>query len=214
MEVAVVVSPFEDPLADLPPTARTIVETTRRLLLERGYPSLSLETISDECGLNKSAVRYYFKNKAGLMTTVVDAWIYDNISLLDPASGSTEDGHRLHTFLRIKEEMSENTDAYLAFFELLPAMLRDERHTGRIVDLYAWAIHKYGEFFADAIADLSPEERSDFGRLIIAVVDGLGVQYALAPDRFQASGVYRMLESILTVWMDARASGTTRGERT
>ena len=56
-----------DPLADLPPTAKRMVDATRRLLVERGYASLSLETIAEECNLNKTAVRYYFRNKAGLM---------------------------------------------------------------------------------------------------------------------------------------------------
>ena len=73
-----------DPLADLPPTARRIVEITRRLLIEKGYSYLSLENIAEECGLHKTAVRYYFRNKAGLMELVVDSWVHDNIGLLAP----------------------------------------------------------------------------------------------------------------------------------
>jgi AcrR family transcriptional regulator len=196
--------PLPDPLADLPPTARRIVETARRLLIEKGYPSLSLETIASECGVNKTAVRYYFGNKAGLMEAVVDTWVHENVGLVLQGAKARPTQSPFHTFRVAKQQMSENTEVYLAFLELLPAILRDARHSGRITDLYEWAIDMYGRILEVDLRGLSPQEMRGFTQLIIAVVDGLAVQRAINPERFGTDDAYNMLESVVGAWMDSR----------
>jgi len=202
-------APVPDPLADLPPTARRIVETTRRLLIEKGYSYLSLENIAEECGLNKTAVRYYFRNKAGLMELVVDSWVHDNIALLVPLLDlppaevlSVEE--RMAAFVKAKREMSENTQAYLAFFELLPAILRDERHSQRIENMYEWAVDLYLKLFAESLEGLEEHQARGFAQLVIAVVDGLAVQNVISADRFPADAAYELFAGALTTWMRGR----------
>ena len=201
---AEVTVPLPDPLADLPATARRIVEVARRLLIEKGYPSLSLENIANACGLNKTAIRYYFGNKAGLMEAVVDTWVHENVDVLLPEFTARPAKGRLHAFRLAKEQMSENTDVYLAFLELLPAILRDERHSDRITELYEWAMQIYSRFLEADLPDMSPQEMRGFTQLIIAVVDGLAVQHAINPERFKTGDAYDMLESIIETWMSAR----------
>lgn len=206
--VADVPIPLPDPLADLPPTARRIVETARRLLIEKGYNSLSLETIAAACGVNKTAVRYYFGNKAGLMEAVVDTWVHESVGFVLDASSALPAESRLHALRVAKQEMSENTEVYLAFLELLPAILRDERHSGRITDLYEWAIEMYSNVLDVALPGLAPNEMRGFTQLIIAVVDGLAVQHAINPERFQTGDAYDMLESIIGAWVTARRAAS------
>lgn len=205
----VVDTPVSDPLADLAPTARRIVETTRRLLIEKGYGYLSLENIAHECSLNKTAVRYYFRNKAGLMELVVDSWVHDNIDLLVPLldlqqTEALSVEERVAAFVRAKREMSENTQAYLAFFELLPAILRDERHSRRLENMYEWAIELYLKLFADQLDGLDEHEARGFAQLVIAVVDGLAVQHVISAERFPTDAAYRRFSASLTTWMHAR----------
>lgn len=195
--------PLPAPVADLPPTARRIVEVSRRLLIEKGYPSLSLETIANACGLNKSAIRYYFGNKAGLMEAVVDTWVHESVDLVLSSSTTGPTKERLHAFRVAKQKMSENTDLYLAFLELLPEILRDQRHSERITGLYEWAMEMYSRFLGAGLPDMSAEEMRGFMQLIIAVVDGLAVQHAIDPERFRTGAAYDMLESIIETWIDA-----------
>jgi AcrR family transcriptional regulator len=197
--------PVPDPLADLPQTARRMVETTRRLLIERGYAYLSLENIAAECELNKTAIRYYFKNKAGLMELVVDSWVHDNMRLLQPlfelpGDELVSDTAELHAFMTAKEEMSENTELYLAFFELLPAMLRDTRNTSRIAELYEWGIAKYARLFAPSLKGLDDDQMLGFARLLAAVVDGLGVQHVISPQRFHADAPFEVFAKLLAAF--------------
>ncbi|MEI6452839.1 MAG: TetR/AcrR family transcriptional regulator [Actinomycetes bacterium] len=196
--------PLPDPLADLQPTARRIVEVARRLLIEKGYPALSLENIANACGLNKTAIRYYFGNKAGLMEAVVDTWVHENIGLVLPGFTARPAKGRLHAFRVAKQQMSENTEVYLAFLELLPAILRDARHSERITELYEWAMEMYSHILGADLPDLSAQEMRGFTQLIIAVVDGLAVQHAINPEKFRTGEAYDMLESIIDTWMTAR----------
>ena len=206
--------PVPDPLAELPPTARRIVEITRRLLIEKGYGYLSLENIAEECGLHKTAVRYYFRNKAGLMELVVDSWVHDNIALLvplldlSPAEGLSVD-ERMAAFVQAKREMSENTQAYLAFLELLPAILRDERHSERIENMYEWAVDLYLRLFAESLESLDEHQARGFAQLIIAVVDGLAVQNVISAERFPVDAAYEVFAGALTSWVRGREDATT-----
>ena len=201
--------PVPDPLADLPPTARRIVETTRRLLIDRGYASLSLETIAKECGLNKTAVRYYFENKAGLMELVVDSWVHDSFRLMQSVFDDPAMERRLHAFAGAKRQMSEDRELYLAQFELLPAMLRDQRHSERLADLYTWGLAMYAKLFEPSLQGMDAREVRGFTQLIAAVVDGLGLQDAMSPEKFPVDAAYEVFGSILSTWIESRENQTS-----
>jgi len=193
----------EDPLAALRPTARMIIETTRRLLVERGYGDLSLETIAKECDLNKTAVRYYFGNKAGLMEAVIDSYVHDNSAFIVDFSDAETRRQRIHAFLDAKRtRVSEHSDLQLAFFELLPNVLRDESHTERLVIMYEWVIKVYVDFFGGNGSSDDPRLRA-LAQLLISVVDGLSVQYAIDSERFPIDEAYALLESMLSRWLEA-----------
>ena len=191
-----------DPLEHLPPTARLIAETTRRLLVEHGFSALTLENIARECGLNKATIPYYFGNKAGLLEVVVDALCHDNMVLLSPLMAQPYDPDHLHAFTQAKIGMSENRELYLALFELLPTILRDADYGERIVGLYEWLTSMYASLFGPHLGHLTAIEVRSFSRLIIAVVDGLGIQHAIDGERFPAASAFAMLEEILGAWFE------------
>ena len=136
----------------------------------------------------------------------MDTWVHENIGLVLPGLAERPAEERLHAFRVAKQQMSENTDLYLAFLELLPEILRDERHSERITALYEWAMETYSRILADDLPDLTPREMRGFTKLIIAVVDGLAVQHAMNPERLGTGEAYDMLESILDVWISTRRS--------
>lgn len=134
----------------------------------------------------------------------MDAWIHDNVRLMLPAFSVPFSQGGLHEFVLAKAQMSENTEFYLAFFELLPALIRDSRHGKRVTDVYEWAIQMYLKLFAPVLADMDEREARGFVQLLIAVVDGLGVQHCINSESFQPETAFAMLESVLTTWVRAR----------
>lgn len=206
----VVEAPMPDPLEGLPDTARRIVDTTRRLLIEKGYSYLSIENIANECKLNKTAIRYYFRNKAGLIELVVDAWIYDNIEHIRqlfalPSEPILNSRESLRAFLRAKHEMIMDRETYLAYFELLPAMLRDRRNSGQVEELYEWGAQMYVRLFGSSLPGLREDEMRGFAQLIIAVVDGLGTQRVISAKRFPPDAAIDLFADILVAWAGSRS---------
>jgi AcrR family transcriptional regulator len=207
----VVEPPLSDPLEALNDTARRIVETTRRLLVERGYSYLSIENIANECRLNKTAIRYYFGNKAGLIELVVDSWIHDNnrrlLSLFSiPSEAVLCDHDSLRAFMRAKIEMIKDTETYVAFFELIPAMTRDKRNSSRLEEMYEFSTQVYARLFASSLPGLDDAQFRGFAQLLFAVVDGLGAQRMISPERFPPDAALDLLAQILTTWACARAA--------
>ena len=89
-------------------------------------------------------------------------------------------------FVRAKREMSENTQAYLAFLELLPAILRDERHSERIENLYEWAVDLYLRLFAESLEGLDERQARGFAQL-----DHRRGRRSCRPERDQRGAVSR-----------------------
>ena len=52
--------------AELPETARQVLEAARRIVSERGLAALTLDAVAEESGDYRSAIRYHFGDKAGL----------------------------------------------------------------------------------------------------------------------------------------------------
>ena len=136
----------------------------------------------------------------------MDSWIHDNIRALQPLF-QTAEPERLRGFIARKKEMSEASDLYLAELELLPALLRDERHGEKLAELYEWALAKYAEFFSSRLKNLTSDQVRGFSQLLAAFVDGLGIQRAIDSECFKVDAAYAMLESVLNSWFESQSEG-------
>jgi AcrR family transcriptional regulator len=67
-------------------TRQQILETAQRLFLEHGYDATSIQMISDEVGLTKAAVYYYFRAKSDILQAVMEPGITRVKALLDEAA--------------------------------------------------------------------------------------------------------------------------------
>lgn len=56
-------------------TKDIICQTAWDLLLKRGYKAFSLKAVADQCGIGRSNVYYYFKNKKDLLVMLYDHFI-------------------------------------------------------------------------------------------------------------------------------------------
>jgi AcrR family transcriptional regulator len=176
-------SPITDPAAELSPTATRILAAARRLLAQKGFNALTLEAISAEAGENKSAIRYYFGSKDGLITALVDSVEHDDTMRLlrDLATVESADD-RVALFMATQRSIADPRQEYGLFFDLLPHVLRDRSLCTRLAELYEW----YRKVDAWALApEASDEARETVGHLsaiTIAVTDGLAIQIQADPE--------------------------------
>jgi AcrR family transcriptional regulator len=184
-----------DPLASLPKTARQLVDAARRLLLESGYSSLSLERVTNECGLNKATVRYYFRTKSGLLEAVIESLMFDQMSDMLVELESSTGPTRLHRYIQAKRRISENADLFQAWVELLPAILRDARLARRATELYEWLIKVNMDFLG--LSEENEDVSRCLAKLLVGVGDGLGIQNLINARTLQIEDTYAVFERLL-----------------
>ncbi|MGP3979734.1 TetR family transcriptional regulator [Streptomyces sp. KR80] len=169
----------------------------------RGYNKASLAEIADQAGLTQAGVLHYFSSKANLLTSVLELRDESDI-----------------------EQLGTERPRGLAFLHHLVGTARRNAEREGIVRLYAvlsaesvTADHPAQDYFRDRYAGLRAfviealseacelgEVRDDVGDLdientanaIIAVMDGLQVQWLLAPEAVDmAAATDRVISALL-----------------
>jgi AcrR family transcriptional regulator len=204
---------IEDPVAKLPPTAQRVLAGAMSVVVTKGFAKLTLSRISAASGENVAAVKYYFGNKAGLVSVLVDAVAYAELLLLTrpPRNTSAADG-----LSRLAEEtliLSVPGKPLKVLFELLPHVLRDKTLRLKLRGYYETFYELHLEQLG-AGEDADPDLRarmSGLAMLLAAVSDGLTIQMLVAPDTLVVHELLRALDVLLAHGIPALASGEAHG---
>ncbi len=189
---------FADPLSALPETARRLLLAAKAIIETDGFNALTLNRVSEASGENKAMISYYFGNKAGLVAAVVDSVVHDEYIASQNRMKDVPAAQRVRRLVEEMRKMDAATAEFRAFFELLPHVLRDEALRQRIALLYRWYWSVKLEWLgvADPYGALEDPDLRGLARLLSAVIDGLAVQAAIAPD-LDLADPYRILARLL-----------------
>ncbi|MFJ8715344.1 TetR/AcrR family transcriptional regulator [Streptomyces violaceus] len=157
----------------------------------RGYNNASLQEIADRAGVTQAGVLHYFRSKAQLLTSVLDLRDATDIDQLGP------DRPQGLAFLRhLVDTVRRNTEreGIVRLYAVLSAESVTEGHPAQdyFRDRYAGLRVMVTEALAEASElgetrpDLNLEEAAT---AIIAVMDGLQVQWLLAPESIDMTAV-------------------------
>ena len=192
-------TPCENPLSALPMTAQKILAAARRLLMEGGYESVTLEKVAAEAGVNKASIRYNFGNKAGMVGALVDFMLHEEFERDLAALPSTPHKDLVRAMIDGKRHVVDVTDNFRGFFDILPHALRDDDLRRRIAACYPWWAEQNLTLLE--LQASGPESRPEvlrgLGRLLSAVVDGLSVQASLEGDEHDMDAALGALEFLL-----------------
>jgi AcrR family transcriptional regulator len=195
-----------NPTADLPPTAMRVLDGAMRVVLEKGFEKLTLQTISAESGENVAAVKYYFGNKAGLISVMVAAVVYEQLVIF-----AKEREAPTATMGRIAQDaliLARPVKPVQVFFDLLPHALRDAKLRKQLRGYYETFFEVSLERLG-AGASASPEIRSalsGLAMLLAAVEDGLTAQALVKPAYFNSDKAIHALDVLLTYGIPALMS--------
>lgn len=191
--------PVEDPAQSLPETAQRLVEAARRLLLAGGFDALRLDAIAAESGKNKAAIKYYFGNKDGLITAILDSLDYEDCLVFAEHTRGTTGDERLQRYIAGQTKLAADSDGFLEFFDLLPYVIRNERLRERLAALYEWYYKMNVEWLglAERVRPQNRERYIALMSLMTATVDGLALQAALRPKGFDLERSFAVLEFFL-----------------
>ena len=200
---------IEDPVANLPPTAVRVLNGAMHVVVTKGFGKLTLARISAASGENVAAVKYYFGNKAGLVSVLVDAVAYAELLLLTrPKRGGS--GPSKHS--RITEEtliLSVPGKPLKVLFELLPYAVRDKKLRLQLQGYYEtfYRLH-LEQLGAGESCDPDVSARmSGLAMLLAAVSDGLTIQTLVSPRTFDVDELLSTLDILLANGIPALMNG-------
>jgi AcrR family transcriptional regulator len=193
----------EDPLATLPDVARRLLGAAKRIIVDRGLAALTLSAVGKESGENTAMIAYYFGNKAGLVEAVSVSLIYEEYAASMARLIDLEPPQRAAGIIEEMRRLTEPSDRYRVYFELLPQALRDESLRGRLKELHRWFFAFKLEWFRHWIRESEVEspELQGLLDLLAATIDGLAIQDVVGREGYsvpRALEVFRiMLEKSL-----------------
>lgn len=200
--------PVDDPIASLPPTAVRVLQAAQRVLAERGFEGLTLNSVAEESGENKAMTAYYFGNKQGLVRALLDSIVHDECLEAASRMRGVAEGERLDRIVAELQHMSEADDQFLPYFSILPHALRDPDLRERLALLYEWYFEiKLDWFGLDREADAQRRrELRGVTQLMSAIIDGLAIQALIDPERFSADEAMAAFGRLLTAGLPEAAS--------
>ena len=189
-------SRIDDPVAKLAPTAQRVLAGAMRVVVSRGFGKFTLASITEECGVNIAAVKYYFGNKAGLVSVLIDAVVYAELVLLMESKDVDSAASGLSRLAQETLELSTPGEPLRVLFELLPHALRDKKLRQQLRGYYEtfYALH-LEQLGAGEGADPDLRARMNgLAMLLAAVADGLTMQALVAPQHFDVGEALRAFD--------------------
>ncbi|MGI5490029.1 TetR/AcrR family transcriptional regulator [Microtetraspora malaysiensis] len=165
---------------------------------ERGYTGASIASIAERVGLSQQGVLHYFPSKDRLLAEVLRLRDERNLDVLVlPGEGGAI---TLETVAGLVEYNAQRR-GIVQSFTVLSAESVIENHPARdfFKERYgtsrAWMAEVIRAELGDELpAGLTPEQAAP---LMFAVMDGLQLQWLLAPDEIDMPGLFRAFLSLL-----------------
>lgn len=190
--------PSTDLSATLDPVAIKLVAAARKLLAERGFRAVTINSVTAEAGEYRTSVAYHFGGKAGLLAAVADSICPRKACAAAVAECERypAGGDRVAAQIAALQAMAEDGDAFLSFFELWPHILRDEELRKNLASLYDWYRELDVRMFGVEGGD--SDELKYAAALVLAAVDGFAFQACLDPVTFDMSKAFAVLRRLVT----------------
>ncbi len=179
-----------------------ILSVTRALMTEKGVKQTTLADISREAEISQGTLFYYYKSKNDLIYDILEqhfSALTDSIIASIPRYKNTDGEKLLRGSLEklIKDQETGRMNIYL-FQE---AMLDNSDIKDRFVIKY----HTWRELIARQISSLfgvkEPDDLTALGGMILAIIDGLTIQYLLDPGSVD----FKKAAQLLTGMIDSAA---------
>ena len=180
-----------------------ILQEATKLFSTYGYRGTSLASVAEAVGLSEPGVLHYFPSKAHLLQGVLE---YRDLQDEEKYSAlvKNDNFYLTETIEAIEGLVAENETkkTIVRLFTVLVGESVREDHPSHdyFVNRYTYARQKYMEIFTSLAEDgqLKPDTNIEhLATLIMAVMDGLQIQWLLDPENVTMSESFALFSKIL-----------------
>lgn len=182
------------------------VAAARVVLMRDGVARTSMRTVANEAKIPLGTLQYAFPTKHGLLQAVIEDVVQEIAEVLR-GSSATDGGlahairHGMQNFWQTL--VVEHRDLQLMQYELVTHALRSPE----LESLPRWQYERYFEVVADwcrEAADRADEQCAvpfeQLARVLTAGIDGLILQYVIAPDaQRSAADLDLLIEGVIAI---------------
>jgi TetR/AcrR family transcriptional regulator, fatty acid metabolism regulator protein len=165
-----------------------IVRATVDCITKNGYHNFSMQDVARTAGVSKGIIHYYFLNKDELMMSVLDKVAGDIERVIaSEMQNSPDPKHKLEVFVDVCFDVVRSTKEYYQVNMDFWTQINQKPQVRAVIsEHYA----KFREAAADVIREgiksgiFRKVEASQYASFIIAVIDGLSLQWLFEEEVF------------------------------
>jgi AcrR family transcriptional regulator len=196
-----------DPAGDLAPVAVNLLNGARRVVHERGFRALTLETVAARAGEPRSAVSYYFGDKRGLVDRLHASIAYTDRALVRRAVRHLPGGvERIPAVIATQERALTRLTPFRRHYEMLPVVLRDEALRAREASTHRGLRDALAGCLAGSDEPARLRCLQGIASLTIAAPAGLAIQRLVATADVVPAAVLRVWTRIVMRALEAPAA--------
>ena len=189
-------------------TREKILSVTRQLMTEKGVQATTLADISQAAGISQGTLFYYYKSKDDLIYDILEqhfSQLTDSIIASIPRRSSSDKVTLLRGTLEklIRDQDTSRMNIYL-FQEAIAG-------NNEIRDRFMVKYQTWREMIARQVSSLfainDPDDLASLGAVILAIIDGLTIQYLLDEQSFDFKKAAGIMAGMLENTSDAEEKG-------
>lgn len=172
-----------------------LLEAAIVCLRERGYGGIRARDLAATAGVSLGAIRYHFGSMEALLNTAIGEtsrrWMdrfQSALAAAATADSPSSTGGAIGTLYQI---FHDNEDLLAGYVEVFARAQRSTSARAQLTEYYV----QYRGQIASSLAAQGNEKADSIASILIAIIDGLMVQWMLSPDLCPDSGI---LERVVT----------------
>ena len=182
-----------------------LLEAAKRLLEERGYARITARDLVAASDTNLASIGYHFGSKAALLNAAIESTFEDwaeqlaSLVMADPVATPIQRG--MATWITVLESLPERRPMLQSYVDALAQAQREPALQAQLAAHYRRARARVAQLVAQSLADgTQPDDPRcrAIAAFVIAVCDGLSVQWLLDPDSVPTGT--QMRAGLETIW--------------
>ena len=182
-----------------------LLAAAKRLLEERGYARITARDLVAASDTNLASIGYHFGSKAALLNAAIESTFEDwaeqlaSLVMADPAATPIQRG--MATWITVLESLPARRPMLQSYVDALAQAQREPALQAQLAAHYRRARARVAQLVAQSLADgTQPDDPrcQAIAAFVIAVCDGLSVQWLLDPDSVPTGA--QMRSGLETIW--------------